>query len=151
MEAEQQQPIQALVSSPDRSIQDSIISDASEFVRTESPNFLCSSLPSHWRVNKSLPVAFKVVALCEVPENTRVTITAGNDENICAELRNNVALMKNQVARFQDLRFVGRSGRGKQETSALGAVPLVYYSPYLNLGSCDTAYRRKFSTIDNLW
>lgn len=37
---------------------------------------------------------------------------AGNDENYCGELRNCTAVMKNQVAKFNDLRFVGRSGRG---------------------------------------
>ena len=84
-----------------------------ELVRTGSPNFVCSVLPSHWRSNKTLPVAFKVVALGEVKDGTKVTITAGNDENCCAELRNNVTQMKNQVAKFNDLRFVGRSGRGK--------------------------------------
>lgn len=42
-----------------------------------------------------------------------VTVRAGNDENYCAELRNCTAVMKNQVAKFNDLRFVGRSGRGK--------------------------------------
>ncbi|XP_019403178.1 PREDICTED: runt-related transcription factor 3 [Crocodylus porosus] len=41
---------------------------------------------------------------------------AGNDENYSAELRNASAIMKNQVARFNDLRFVGRSGRGKSFT-----------------------------------
>ncbi|XP_074656575.1 uncharacterized protein LOC141909828 [Tubulanus polymorphus] len=84
-----------------------------ELVRTGSPNFVCSVLPSHWRSNKSLPVAFKVVALGEVKDGTKVTLTAGNDENYCSELRNNVAYIKNQVAKFNDLRFVGRSGRGK--------------------------------------
>lgn len=38
---------------------------------------------------------------------------AGNDENYSAELRNASGVMKNQVARFNDLRFVGRSGRGE--------------------------------------
>lgn len=84
-----------------------------ELVRTGSPNFVCSVLPSHWRSNKTLPVAFKVVALGEVPDGTKVVIKAGNDENCSAELRNNVAYMKNQVAKFNDLRFVGRSGRGE--------------------------------------
>ncbi|XP_076680295.1 uncharacterized protein LOC143375251 [Andrena cerasifolii] len=82
-------------------------------VRTGSPVILCSALPSHWRSNKSLPVAFKVVALDEVTDGTLVTIKAGNDENCCGELRNCTAVMKNQVAKFNDLRFVGRSGRGK--------------------------------------
>lgn len=40
---------------------------------------------------------------------------AGNDENYSAELRNASAVMKNQVARFNDLRFVGRSGRGRYQ------------------------------------
>ncbi|XP_072761383.1 uncharacterized protein [Anoplolepis gracilipes] len=84
-----------------------------ELVRTGSPYFLCSQLPTHWRSNKTLPVAFKVVALGEVGDGTLVTVRAGNDENCCAELRNSTALMKNQVAKFNDLRFVGRSGRGK--------------------------------------
>ena len=84
-----------------------------ELVRTGSPNFVCSVLPSHWRSNKTLPVSFKVVALGEVKDGTRVTIYAGNDENFSAELRNCTAYMKNQVAKFNDLRFVGRSGRGK--------------------------------------
>ncbi|CAG7720384.1 unnamed protein product [Allacma fusca] len=84
-----------------------------DLVRTGSPNLLCSALPSHWRSNKSLPVAFKVVALDEVEDGTLVTVTAGNDENYCGELRNATAVMKNHIAKFNDLRFVGRSGRGK--------------------------------------
>lgn len=43
----------------------------------------------------------------------KILFQAGNDENFCAELRNATAVMKNQVAKFNDLRFVGRSGRGK--------------------------------------
>ena len=84
-----------------------------ELVRTGSPNFVCSVLPTHWRSNKTLPVSFKVVALGEVKDGTKVVIHAGNDENFHAELRNNTAYMKSQVAKFNDLRFVGRSGRGK--------------------------------------
>jgi RUNX transcription factor Runt len=84
-----------------------------ELVTTGSPSILCSTLPTHWRSNKSLPCAFKVVALDDIQDGTIVTIKAGNDENYCAELRNCTAVMKNQVAKFNDLRFVGRSGRGK--------------------------------------
>lgn len=84
-----------------------------ELVQTGSPAVMCSTLPTHWRSNKSLPCAFKVVALDDVQDGTIVTIKAGNDENYCAELRNCTAVMKNQVAKFNDLRFVGRSGRGK--------------------------------------
>ncbi|CAJ0942138.1 unnamed protein product [Ranitomeya imitator] len=57
-----------------------------------------------------------VVALGEVADGSVVTVMAGNDENYSAELRNASAVMKNQVARFNDLRFVGRSGRGKSFT-----------------------------------
>lgn len=74
---------------------------------------MCTTLPNHWRSNKTLPGAFKVVALGEVSDGTLVTVMAGNDENFCGELRNHTAVMKNQVAKFNDLRFVGRSGRGK--------------------------------------
>jgi RUNX transcription factor Lozenge len=83
-----------------------------ELVRTGSPYFLCSALPTHWRSNKTLPVAFKVVALGDIVDGTLVSVRAGNDENYHGELRNATAPMKNQVAKFNDLRFVGRSGRG---------------------------------------
>ncbi|XP_059471935.1 segmentation protein Runt [Neocloeon triangulifer] len=97
-------------------IQELLSEHHGELVQTGSPGFLCSVLPNHWRSNKSLPVAFKVVALDDVADGTMVTINAGNDENYCAELRNCSAIMKNQVAKFNDLRFVGRSGRGKSFT-----------------------------------
>lgn len=84
-----------------------------DLVQTGSPAILCSTLPSHWRSNKSLVIPFKVVALDEVKDGTLVTIRAGNEDNVCSELRNSTAIMKNQVAKFNDLRFVGRSGRGK--------------------------------------
>ena len=49
-------------------------------------------------------------------DGTLVTVRAGNDDNYCGELRNHTAVMKNGVAKFSDLRFVGRSGRGKSFT-----------------------------------
>ncbi|XP_063704171.1 protein lozenge-like [Culicoides brevitarsis] len=90
-----------------------------ELIRTGNPYFLCSQLPSHWRSNKTLPVAFKVVALCDIMDGTVVNVKAGNDENYSSELRNNNAVMKNRVAKFNDLRFVGRSGRGKSFTLSI--------------------------------
>ncbi|XP_047735783.1 segmentation protein Runt isoform X2 [Hyalella azteca] len=84
-----------------------------ELIKTGSPNILCSPIPSHWRSNKSLPTSFRVVALDEVKDGTTVNVRVGNDDNFCGELRNNTAPMKGQVAKFNDLRFVGRSGRGK--------------------------------------
>lgn len=63
--------------------------------------------------------SLQVVALGEVPDGTVVTVMAGNDENYSAELRNASGVMKNQVARFNDLRFVGRSGRGQSSLSEI--------------------------------
>ncbi|XP_016841563.1 runt-related transcription factor 1 isoform X2 [Nasonia vitripennis] len=100
----------------ERTLGDYMSEHPGELVRTGSPHLVCTVLPAHWRSNKTLPVAFKVVALGEVGDGTVVTVRAGNDENCCAELRNSTALMKNQVAKFNDLRFVGRSGRGKSFT-----------------------------------
>lgn len=97
----------------ERTLGDFLSEHPGELIRTGSPLFVCTVLPPHWRSNKTLPVAFKVVALGDIGDGTIVTVRAGNDENFCAELRNCTAVMKNQVAKFNDLRFVGRSGRGK--------------------------------------
>lgn len=97
----------------ERTLGDFLTEHPGELIRTGSPLLVCTVLPPHWRSNKTLPVAFKVVSLGEICDGTMVTVRAGNDENYCAELRNCTAVMKNQVAKFNDLRFVGRSGRGK--------------------------------------
>lgn len=83
-----------------------------ELVRTGSPCVICTALPTHWRSNKTLPTAFRVVCLGGVEDGTLVTVRAGNDENCSSELRNATAIVKNHVAKFNDLRFIGRSGRG---------------------------------------
>lgn len=74
-----------------------------------------------------------MVALGDVPDGTLVTVMAGNDENYSAELRNATAAMKNQVARFNDLRFVGRSGRGMYLFAAAvrSSLPAVSGSGYV--------------------
>merc|ERR1739848_146386 len=88
-------------------------------IKTDSPNFLCTEIPGHWRKNKSLPTPFKVVALTEIPDGTQCVVQAGNDEEYAGDLRNASAVYKNNQARFNDLRFVGRSGRGKTFTLTL--------------------------------
>ncbi|KAE8573107.1 Runt related B [Halyomorpha halys] len=103
----------------ERAVESLLAEHPGELVRTGSPHVVCTVLPNHWRSNKTLPVGFKVVALGEVMDGTVVTVRAGNDENYCAELRNSTAVMKNQVAKFNDLRFVGRSGRGKSFTLSI--------------------------------
>ncbi len=100
---------------PDHLLQE-FLGEQGELVQTGSPCVLCTPLPNHWRSNKSLPIGFKVFTFQEVPDGTLVTVRAGNDENFCGELRNHTAVMKGQVAKFSDLRFVGRSGRGKSFT-----------------------------------
>jgi len=93
-----------------------LMSDKGDLIQTGSPAILCSPLPPHWRSNKSLPVAFKVFTFQEVPDGTVVTVKCGNDDNYSGEVRNSTAVMKNQMAKFSDLRFIGRSGRGKSFT-----------------------------------
>jgi len=95
------------------------LGEQGELVQTGSPCVLCSPLPNHWRSNKSLPIGFKVFTFQEIPDGTIVSIRAGNDDNYCGELKNHTAIMKNQVANFSDLRFVGRSGRGKSFTISI--------------------------------
>ncbi|KAM9808646.1 runt-related transcription factor 2 isoform 1-T1 [Syngnathus typhle] len=92
-------------------------------VATDSPNFLCSSLPYHWRCNKTLPRPFTVVSLGnDVPDGALVMLMAGNDDNSSAELRNATATMRQGHAHFNDLRFIGRSGRGKSFTLSINVL-----------------------------
>ncbi|KJH51795.1 runt domain protein [Dictyocaulus viviparus] len=42
-----------------------------------------------------------------------VTVAAGNDETPSGEVRHETTKVVRQVARFSDLRFVGKSGRGR--------------------------------------
>lgn len=76
-------------------------------------------------------VSLQVVALGDVPDGTVVTVMAGNDENYSAELRNASGVMKNQVARFNDLRFVGRSGRGQSTFQSIKYLALNTFSFYI--------------------
>jgi len=95
---------------------ESLLGENGDLIQTGSPCILCSPLPTHWRSNKSLPSAFKVFTFQEVPDGTLVHVKCGNDDNWGGEIRNCTAVMKNQLAKFSDLRFVGRSGRGKSFT-----------------------------------
>jgi len=95
---------------------ESLLGESGDLIQTGSPCILCTPLPNHWRSNKSLPSAFKVFTFQEVPDGTLVSVKCGNDDNWGGEIRNCTAVMKNQLAKFSDLRFVGRSGRGKSFT-----------------------------------
>lgn len=131
-----------------KAIYETLRSCHGDLVQTGSPTILCSTLPCHWRSNKSLPVAFKVIALDEVSDGTLVTIRAGNDENFFGELRNCTAVMKNQVAKFNDLRFVGRSGRGESKSLNHSHVQILYLTAKL-YGSDFAFVYRKIIFIDN--
>ena len=96
----------------ERSLIEALAEYPGELVKTDSPNFVCSVLPSHWRCNKTLPVAFKVVALGDIPDGVVVSIAAGNDENFSAELRNATAVMKKSGGSFQ--RFEIRRSKRKR-------------------------------------
>lgn len=84
-----------------------------DLIQTSSPHLFCTPLPKHWRSNKSLPNQFRVVSLIAIPDGTRVSVTAGNEDRPFAELKNPVTVMHGNEARFSDLRFLGRSGRGE--------------------------------------
>ncbi|GIY58860.1 hypothetical protein CDAR_569301 [Caerostris darwini] len=109
---------------------------AGELVKTGSPCFVCTALPSHWRSNKTLPVAFRVVCLGDVPDGTVVTVRAGNDENFCGELRNSTATFKSGIAKFNDLRFVGRSGRVSCDFEINDAVTFRNVFEYVRFRAC---------------
>lgn len=82
------------------------------FIRTSC----LSSLYSHWRKNKSLRFILRTKPKIEIPTNTRVVILAGNENNPCASLKNNIGCFRGGQAEFNDLRFLGVSGRGWNAT-----------------------------------
>ena len=104
-----------------RSLIQPLAENPGELVKTDSPNF-CSVLASHWKCNKILPLVFQVGAHGDNfnRDGVLVSIAAGNVKNFkfAPEPRNATAVMKNQVAPFNDLRFVGHSG-GRGEIRAV--------------------------------
>ncbi|KAK7938246.1 hypothetical protein WMY93_001572 [Mugilogobius chulae] len=90
-----------------------VISDHSgELVKTGQPKLLCSVLPTHWRCQQD---AAHRIQGDRVGRHTRRDVGDGDGgettKTTQAELRNATAAIKGQVARFNDLRFVGRSGQ----------------------------------------
>lgn len=59
-----------------------------------------------------MPTPFIVLSLYPIPDGTKISIAAGSEENNTADVKNNVSEFNAQMARFSDLRFVGKSGRG---------------------------------------
>lgn len=102
------------VSSYPQSPDDNAHSDDSdsEWISTDNPFFKCTKLPAHYRCNRVLSNNFQVMANCQIPDGTRVVVRAGNDFNPSATMKNFRAVMIDRVAKFDDLRFTGKSGRG---------------------------------------
>ena len=86
-----------------------------DIYQTEDVNVRCTKLPEFIRAKMYLGGSFRVYfAQGYVAEGTRVSIQAGNSENPNGELKNNQSFVQNCVADFKDLRFLGKSGRGKK-------------------------------------
>lgn len=92
-----------------------VVNDTGGLIQTDNPQVLCTPLPQHCRVNSPIHIPFIVVATSPVPDGTLVRLSANNKFNPLADLKNAEALMSNQVAKFPDIRFVGRSGRGEHK------------------------------------
>ncbi|NXB76482.1 RUNX3 factor, partial [Donacobius atricapilla] len=106
-----------------RSVVDVLADHAGELVRTDSPNFLCSVLPSHWRCNKTLPVAFKVSAEPRRPAGTELETPSPFPRSpfalrIAADIAAEGArvIIFNQIARFVIFNQVSALSRGKSFT-----------------------------------
>lgn len=65
----------------ERTLGDFLSEHPGELIRTGSPLFVCTVLPGHWRSNKTLPVAFKIVALGDVNDGTMVTVRVCQKNN----------------------------------------------------------------------
>lgn len=92
-----------------------VVNDNGGLIPTDNPLVLCTPLPLHCRVNSPIHIPFLVVATSHVPDGTLVRLSANNKFNPTADLKNAEALMTSQVAKFPDIRFVGRSGRGEHK------------------------------------
>jgi hypothetical protein len=85
-----------------------------EITATNHPLVYCSKLPEFWRARKYLGGPFCVYfnASLSIPNGCLVTLSASSYRNRDAELVNFRSIVFNNIATFQDLRFIGKSGRG---------------------------------------
>jgi hypothetical protein len=85
-----------------------------DIYQTENDSVKCTKLPEFIRAKMYLGGSFCVYFSHNyVCDGTQVIIKAGNSINSNAELRNNESFVKDGIAEFKDLRFLGKSGRGK--------------------------------------
>ena len=86
-----------------------------EIYQTENENVKCTKLPEFIRAKMYLGGSFCVYfSKNYVQDGTQVFIQAGNSVNSNAELKNNESCVKDDIAEFKDLRFLGKSGRGRK-------------------------------------
>eukprot|EP01134_Creolimax_fragrantissima_P003640 CFRG3640T1 len=78
---------------------------------TSVPTITVTALPDHWRCNKSLPVPLTLISSADIEDGTEVEVST-RIQDTTGELKNNTASFLNNQAKFNDFRFVSRSGRG---------------------------------------
>ena len=81
---------------------------------TDNQYVKCTNLPDFIRAKKRLPHAFCVYfdRSLKLEDGVEVRLEARSLKNSNGELRNNVSCVIENKARFEDLRFLGKSGRG---------------------------------------
>ena len=131
--ADEQVKSHALPSSDDLPLPQvkAVVNDTGGLIATDNPHVLCTPLPQHCRVNSPIHIPFVVVTTSPVPDGTLVRLSANNKFNPTADLKNAEALMTNQMAKFPDIRFVGRSGRGEHKRPR-GVSSCCWKSEYAN-------------------
>ena len=80
---------------------------------TDNKDILVDELPSFTRVNKFLGDFRVHVKNNIVPNGTRVIVRAFSSKTGEGKIKNNESVVINGIAKFCDIRFVGRSGRGE--------------------------------------
>lgn len=94
-----------------KKLKDSCIDDLG-IRSTENSNIFVSILPKFTRANKHIGNYKIFIANNELPENTPVLIRAFSTKTGQGEMKNNTTTIKDGIACFEDIRFIGKSGRG---------------------------------------
>ena len=82
-----------------------------ELKSTEDPSVFVTGLPKFSRANKFIGNYYVYVAHNKIPDGTLVIIKAYSEKTGWGQMKNNTSVLRNGVAFFEDMRFVGKSGR----------------------------------------
>jgi hypothetical protein len=106
---------------------------------TDNMFIKCTNLPEFIRAKKRLPHVFCVFfdKKLELKEGIEVKLEATSPKNSNGELRNNVSYVHNNQARFEDLRFLGKSGRGSLFLACIFLLSFSFYYGILKLKARD--------------